>query len=235
VGSSPTFGTSVFPSVPPKPRRRVVSRSPDRETGPTEGLPVSLLERSKNLFDRLPFFPSYSLIAFKNKCTVRSSRERPFLMGRSEAASFSSASMPAVERRERRYARFGLIGPTAAHCDGSGRRRRSSSKVFLTSRPGGTSGRLAETKTPALPASVGWVDASKPTTREAHASRGGSRGIDPPYIGPADRECACRRSRYRTVPLAVTSLRVRSRSARTFQFAIATSTDELRAELGDQA
>jgi hypothetical protein len=120
-------------------------------------------------------------------------------------------------------------------CDGSGRRRRSSSKVFLTSRPGGTSGRLAETKTPALPASVGWVDASKPTTREAHASRGGSRGIDPPYIGPADRECACRRSRYRTVPLAVTSLRVRSRSARTFQFAIATSTDELRAELGDQA
>jgi hypothetical protein len=208
-------------------RTLVVSRSPDRDTGPTEGLPVSLLERSKNLFDRLPFFPSYSLIAFKNKCTVRSSRERPFLMGRSEAASFSSASMPAVERRERRYARFGLIGPTAAHCDGSGRRRRSSSKVFLTSRPGGTSGRLAETKTPALPASVGWVDASKPTTREAHASRGGSRGIDPPYIGPADRECACRRSRYRTVPLAVTSLRVRSRSARIFLSASAMETDEL--------
>jgi hypothetical protein len=31
-------------------------------------------------------------------------------------------------------------------CDGSGRRWRSSSKVFLTSRPGGTSGRLTETK-----------------------------------------------------------------------------------------
>jgi hypothetical protein len=141
----------------------VMAWSPDHAIGPTEGL-HAVPSALQNFFPAFPFFPSYSLIVRKNKCTVRSSRERSFQSGRSEAPSFSSASMPAVERRERRYARFGLLGSTAAHCDGSGHRRRSSSKAFLTSRPGGTSGRLTETKTPALPAFFVRLAGSVPAT-----------------------------------------------------------------------
>jgi hypothetical protein len=182
-------------------RLLVMSGSPSTRDEGLLAVPLGL----QNFFPALPFFSSYSLIAFKNKCTVTASRERPFQLGRSEAASFSSASMPAVERRERRCARFVLLGPMAVLAMEAG----AGAFVF-----------------------VGPPDF--PPGRNKRKAGGDENAGDGSFLCPAGRERACQRSRYRTVSLTVTSLNVRSRSARTFQFVFATSSDELRADLGDQ-
>ena len=101
-----------------------------------------------------------------------SSRERPFRSGRCEAASISSASMPAVERREGRCARFVRIGSTSVLVMKAG----AGAFVF-----------------------VGLPD-FPPGRNKQKADEDGNAGAAI-FLCSAGRELACQWSRYRTVPV----------------------------------
>ena len=129
--------------------KHFVSRSPDRDTRPTEGL-TSSSPPFQNFFPPPSIFLVLLVDHVQEQMYSTCVAGAAVLIGTERGGVFLFSFYAGCRTKREMMRALRTDRANGRSCDGSGCRRRSSSEAFLTSRPGGTSGRLTKTKTPAL-------------------------------------------------------------------------------------